>query len=122
MMNDFSAHDPCVGIFWYNPETHSLFGVRKEAVSPARMEAAARDGYPFIIYPETNEDVWKQEAFPGDYARTPRGRVSWIVNQFVILVGSWARPIQDELTALLKSEFALPSLHLVFDNHWDIEP
>ena len=75
-----------------------------------------------IIYPETNEDVWTQEAFPGDYARTPRGRVSWIVNRFVVLVGSWARPIQDELTALLKAEFALPSLHLVFDNHWDVEP
>ena len=60
MMNDSSAHNPCVGIFWYNPETHSLFGIRKESVSPARMEAAARDGY--------------------------------------------------------------PSLHLVFDTHWDVEP
>ena len=80
----------------------------------------ARDGFPFIIYPETSEDVWKQEQFPGDYARTPRGRVSWIVNRFVVLVGSWARPIQTELTALLQSEFSLPSIDLVFDRHWDV--
>lgn len=113
---------PSVGIFWYNPETHSLFGVRKESVSPARIEAAALDGYPFIIYPETNEDVWKHEAFPGDYARTPRGRISWIVNQFVVLVGNWACPVQEELVELLKEEFSLPSLELVYDGHWDVKP
>ena len=112
---------PAVGIFWYNAETHSLFGVRKELVSRERMETAARDGYPFIIYPETNEEVLHQEQFPGDYARTPRGRISWIVNKFVVLVGSWARPIQAELTALLKEEFSLPSLELVFDEHWDLK-
>lgn len=116
MIDESSA----VGIFWYNAETHSLFGVRKESVSLERMEDAARDGYPFIIYPETNEEVWQQEKFSGDYARTPRGRVSWIVNKFVVLVGSWARPIQGELTALLQSEFSLPSLDLVFDRHWDV--
>ena len=83
---------PAVGIFWYNAETHSLFGVRKESVSRERMEAAARDGFPFIIYPETNEEVWRQERFPGDYARTPRGRVSWIVNRFVVLVAPGPAP------------------------------
>lgn len=118
MIDESSA----VGIFWYNAETRSLFGVRKESVSRERMESAARDGFPFIIYPETNEEVWQQEQFPGDYARTPRGRVSWIVNKFVVLVGSWVRPIQGELTALLQSEFSLPSLDLVFDRHWDVEP
>ena len=112
---------PAVGIFWYNAETHSLFGVRKESVSLVRMEDAARDGYPFIIYPETNEEVWQQEKFSGDYARPPRGRVSWIVNRYVVLVGSWARPIQAELTALLQAEFSLPSLELVFDRHWNVE-
>jgi len=111
---------PAVGIFWYNAETHSLFGVRKESLSLERMEDAARDGYPFIIYPKTNKEVWQQEDFPGDYARTPRGRVSWIINRFVVLVGSWARPIQAELTALLQAEFSLPSLELVFDGHWDV--
>lgn len=112
--------NPSVGIFWYDNASHSLFGIRKQEVTPAQMEAAACDGLPFIIYPETNEEVWQQEKFPGDYARTPRGRVSWVVNRFVVLVGSWARPIEDELTALLQAEFSLPSLELVIDEHWDV--
>ena len=114
--------NPSVGIFWYDFASHSLFGVRKQEVTPAQMEAAACDGLPFIIYPETNEEVWQQEKYPGDYARTPRGRVSWVVNRFVVLVGSWACPIQDELAALLQSEFPLPALEFVYDGHWDVKP
>lgn len=112
--------NPSVGIFWYDFASHSLFGVRKQEVKPAQMEAAACDGLPFIIYPETNEEVWLQEKFPGDYARTPRGRVSCVVNRFVVLVGSWARPIEDELTVLLQAEFSLPALEFVYDGHWDV--
>ena len=112
--------NPSVGIFWYDFASHSLFGVRKQEVTPSQIETAACEGLPFIIYPETNEEVWQQEKFPGDYVRTPRGRVSWVVNRFVVLVGSWARPIEDELTVLLQAEFSLPSLELVFDEHWDV--
>lgn len=112
--------NPSVGIFWYDFDSHSLFGVRKQEVTPAQIESAACDGLPFIIYPETNEEVWQQEKFPGDYARTPRGRVSWVVNRFVVLVGSWARPIEDELIVLLQAEFSLPALELVFDEHWNV--
>lgn len=114
------GENPSVGIFWYDSASHSLFGVRKQEVAPAQIEMAACDGLPFIIYPETNEEVWTQEMFPGDYARTPRGRVSWVVNRFVVLVGSWARPIEDELIVLLRAEFSLPALELVFDEHWDV--
>ena len=117
-----AVDNPCVGIFWYDQDSHSLFGVRKEALSPSRMEAAACDGLPFIDYPETNREVWEQKSFPGDYARTPRGRVSWAVNKFIVLVGNWARPIQKELIDLLKKEFSLPSLVLVLDEHWDMKP
>lgn len=108
---------PLVGIFWNDFASHSLFGVRKQEVTSAQIEVAACDGLPFIIYPETNEEVWQQERLPGDYARTPRGRVSWSVSRFVVLVGSWARPIEDELTALLQAEFSLPSLEFVYDGH-----
>ena len=116
------GENPSVGIFWYDTDSHSLFGVRKQEVTPAQMEATACDGMPVIIYPETNEEVWSQEKFPCDYAQTPRGRVSWIVNCFVVLVGSWARPIWEELTDLLQAEFSLPSLEFVFDGHWDVAP
>ena len=40
----------------------------------------------------------------------------------VVLVGSWARPIEDELTALLQAEFSLPALEFVYDGHWDVKP
>ena len=119
---NIAEENPSVGIFWYDSGSHSLFGVRKQEVTPSQIETAACDGLPFIIYPETNEEVWQQEKFPGDYTRTPRGRVSWVVNRFVILVGSWARPIEDELTTLLQAEFSLPALELVFDEHWDAKP
>lgn len=117
-----SQKNPSVGIFWHDFERQALFGVQKEELLPSRMEAAARDMMPFIVYPELNRDVWDREHFPGDYDRTPRGRVSWIINKFIVLVGNWARPVQEELIALLKQEFSLPSLDLVFDKHWDIEP
>ena len=115
------AINPSIGIFWYDTEAHTLFGVHKEELSPSCRETAMREMMPFIVYPEQNREVWEREHFPGDYDRTPRGRVSWIINKFVVLVGSWAIPIQEELTALLKQEFSLPSLDLVFDEHWDIE-
>ena len=120
MMNN-STINPSIGIFWYDAKAHALFGVHKEELPSSRIEAAARDMMPFIVYPELNKEVWEREHFPGDYDRTPRGRVSWIINKFVVLVGSWARPIQQELAALLMQEFSLPSLDLVFDEHWDIE-
>ena len=28
-MRSFDEQMPCVGIFWYDPEDHALFGVRK---------------------------------------------------------------------------------------------
>lgn len=114
------GENPSVGVFWYDNASHSLFGIRKQEVTPAQIETAACDGLPFIIYPETNEEVWQKEKFPGDYARIPRGRVSWVVNRFLVLVGSWARTIEDELTVLLQAEFSLPALELVIDEHWDV--
>ena len=120
-MREFKiGENPSVGIFLYDSASHSLFGVRKQDVTPAQIETAACDGLPFIIYPETNEEVWQKEKFACDYDRTPRGCVSWIVNRFVVLVGSWARPIEDELTTLLQAEFSLPTLELVFDEHWNV--
>lgn len=41
--------NPSVGIFWYDSGLHSLFGVRKQEVTPFQIETAACDGLPFII-------------------------------------------------------------------------
>lgn len=32
-MKSFDEHMPCVGVFWYDPEEHSFFGVRKKEIS-----------------------------------------------------------------------------------------
>ncbi len=58
--------------------------------------------------------------FTGDYTQVPRGRVAWNVNKFIVLVGKWAEPIQDELTELLEQEFSLPYFEFVYDHHWDL--
>lgn len=42
--------NPSVGIFWYDFASHSLFGVRKQEVTPAQIETAACGGLPFIIF------------------------------------------------------------------------
>jgi len=41
-----------VGIFWYDPEDNTLFGVRKKELTPQMVEVAAEKGKPFINYLE----------------------------------------------------------------------
>ena len=33
-MREFDEQMPCVGIFWYDLEDHSFFGVRKKELTP----------------------------------------------------------------------------------------
>ena len=40
-MKSFDEPMPSVGIFWYDPEDHSLFGVRKKELTPREVEEAA---------------------------------------------------------------------------------
>lgn len=124
LMSDLSLSCSCqlpsVGIFWYNPEEHALCGVRKKEMTPVRAEAAASDGLPFINYPELHRDVWNQLHLSGEYDVAPRGRVSWVIDKFVVLVGEWARPIREELSVLLEEEFSLPYFEFVFDSHWNL--
>ena len=113
-----SGQLPSVGIFWYNPEEHALCGVRKKEMSPVWAEAAASDGLPFINYPELHRDVWNQLNLSGEYDVAPRGRVSWVIDKFVVLVGEWARPVEAELSSLVEEEFSLPCFEVVFDSHF----
>ena len=57
-MEDMKAFDeqmPCVGIFWYDPTDHTLFGVRKKELTPREVEEAAEKGKPFINWAETRD-------------------------------------------------------------------
>lgn len=133
-MDDMASFDeplPSVGISWYDPEDHSLFGVRKKELTPRKVEEAAEKGKPFINYPQLHRQVWAKEyfraqakhirtKFNGDYTQIPRGRVAWTIDKFIVLVGHWAEPIQGELSLLIEKEFALPYFEFVYDEHWDL--
>ncbi len=95
------------------------------------MEDAAEKGKPFISYPQLHRQVWAKEyfralanhtktKFKGDNTQIPRGRVAWTIVRFIVLIGHWAEPIQDELTELLEKEFSLPYFEFVYEEHWDL--
>lgn len=109
-MKSFDEPMPSVGIFWYDPEDHTLFGVRKKELTPREVEDAAEKGMPFINL---------SEVFKRDGSRKG-GCVVWNVDKFVIKVGHWAEPIQEELSELIEKEFALPYFEFVYDEHWDL--
>ena len=110
-MRSFDEQMPSVGIFWYDPEDHTLFGVRKKELTPQMVEEARAKGVEFIEYSQLNDN---------DYTQVPRGRVAWTIDKFIVLVGKWAEPIQEELTELLETEFSLPYFEFVYDEHWDL--
>lgn len=109
-MNDMLSFDdqmPCVGIFWYDPVDRSFLGVRKKEITPQMVEAADEKGSPYISYPEVEGEL------SADGSRLA-GRVVWSIDKFIIQVGKWAEPIQDELTYLLEKEFSLPYFEFVY--------
>ena len=103
-MREFDEQMPCVGIFWYDQDEHALFGVHKQELTPKMVEEAANKGMPFINYPHLHRQVWAKEyfraqakhedtKFKGDYTQVPRGRVTWNIDKFIVLVGHWAETI-----------------------------
>ena len=130
-MRSFDEQMPSVGIFWYDPKDHALFGVRKKELTPREVEEAADNGKPFINYPSLHRNLWAKEyfraqakhtetKFKGDYTQILRGRVAWTIDKFIVLVGPWAEPIQEELSALIEKEFALPYFEFVYDYPRDL--
>jgi hypothetical protein len=62
----------------------------------------------------------EETKFMGDYTQIPQGRVAWNIDKFIVLVGQWAEPILDELTAMIEEEFSLPYFEFVYDERWDL--
>lgn len=130
-MKAFDEQMPCIGIFWYDPADNTLFGVRKQEVTPKMVEEAANKGLPFLNYPHLHRQVWAKEyfkaqakhedtKFKGDYTQIPRGLVAWNIDKFIVLVGHWAEPILEGLTTLIEEEFSLPYFEFVYDEHWEL--
>lgn len=103
-MKSFDEQMPCVGIFWYDPEDNTLFGVRKKELTPREVEEAAEKGEFFFSFGES-----KAEEFAG--------RIVWNKDKFVVLVGKWAESVQEELTRLVEAEFSLPYFEFEYDEH-----
>ena len=114
-MKSFDEQMPCVGIFWYDPEDNTLFGVRKKEITPKMVEESRIQGVDVIDYPTSS--LLHQ---PSDIKQRECGRVAWTIDKFIVLVGKWAEPIQEKLTELLEKEFSLPYFEFVYDEHWDL--
>ena len=105
-MKSFDKEMPSIGIFLYNPQDHCLVDVDKKVITPREVEEARAEGVDVINYPLLNNTHYKQNL---------HGRVAWNINTFIVLVGKWAEPVQDELTQLLEDTFHLPYFEFVYD-------
>ena len=114
-MKAFDEQMPCIGIFWYDPEEHNFFGVHKKEITPKMVEEAAEKGIYNIDYSTSS-----LLHHTSDIKHHLCGRVAWNIDKFIVLVGKWAEPIQEELTELLEQEFSLPYFEFVYDVHWDL--
>ena len=110
-MKAFDEEMPSIGIFWYDPKDHSLFGVGKKELTPQMVEESRAKGVDVIDYPISS--LLHQ---PSDIKQRECGRVAWNIDKFIVLVGRWAEPIQDELTQLIEDTFHLPYFEFVYDN------
>ena len=115
---------PQVGIFWYDPVDHTFFGVRKQELTPKRIEEYAAKGIRSIDISTLIFD--KDDSINPLPLRESKerilhiGRVAWNINKFIVFVGQWAKPIEAELSAMIEKEFALPYFEFVYDVHWDL--
>ena len=109
-MKAFDEEMPSIGIFWYDPKDHSLFGVGKKELTPQMVEESRAKGVDVIEYPLSTLNFQLSTIS----AQVPRGRVAWNIDKFIVLVGRWAEPIQDELTQLIEDTFHLPYFEFVY--------
>ena len=105
-MKSFDEEMPSIGIFWYDPNDHTLFGVGKKELTPQMVEEARAKGVEFIDYPKMHNI---------DCAQAYNGHVAWSVCKFVVHVGHWAVVVQDELKQLIEDTFHLPYFEFLYD-------
>ena len=115
---------PQVGIFWYDLNDHSFFGVRKQELTPKLIEEFAVKGVRNIDITTLLQGMLDTiSSRPKGESRDRglhKGRVAWNINKFIVFVGQWAKPIEEELYQMIEEEFALPYFEFVYDEHWDL--
>ena len=120
--------DPEVGIFWYDVNSQSLFGVKSADVNDVKFYHSSLFDADVKTCVPLHYKVWEKEQyrakdkrFLGDYTRVPRGRVFYIKDQgFVVVVGDWINDYPEAKPEIL-SEFNLPKdTEFRIDKHWSL--
>lgn len=123
---DSNAVDvPQLGIFWFLPESGSLFEVHTEDFDSSKVV----NGH--LSYGKLHKNWWAKvrmsrskgsnPIYQTDYTMIPRGRVSFDDGRFVVYVGSWYAPYESLLRDLIVDEFNIPyDFEFCVKEHWDI--
>lgn len=119
--------DPEVGIFWYDPEDESLFGVKSADVNDVDFyKSNLFNGQEVKTCRPLHYKVWEKEfyrgkdkRFQGDYTLVPRGRIFYVKDEgFVVIVGDWIDDYPEAKDEILY-EFNLPKdTKFKKDIHW----
>lgn len=121
--------DSEVGIFWYDPNEGSLFGVKSADVNDVPFyKSTLFDGSEVKTCNPLHYKVWEREhhrgknkRFNGDYTLVPRGRVFYVKDKgFVVVVGDWIDDFPEAKEEIL-FEFNLPrDTEFKKDVHWNL--
>lgn len=127
--NNQFVDDPCVGIFWYDPEEDDLFGVYSVLAEDTNYYGSTMFGGMARTCRPLHYSVWQKECNRGrdkrfqtmDYTKYPRGRVFEIKDKgFVVCVGSWIKQYPS-IKDLVLTEFQLPEdTEFLIDTHWEL--
>lgn len=130
LMNANISHqdDAEVGIFWYDPASNDLFGVKSASVDDVDFYHSNLFDADVKTCRPLHYKVWEKEfyrgkdsRFRGDYTQVPRGRVFYVKDRgFVVITGSWINEF-PQVPELIRYEFNLPQdTEFQIDPHWDL--
>ena len=127
--NNQFVDDPCVGIFWYDPEEDDLFGIYSVLSEDTNYYESTMFGGMARTCRPLHYSIWQKECNRGrdkrfqtmDYTKYPRGRVFEIKDKgFVVCVGSWIKQYPS-IKDLVLTEFQLPEdTEFLIDTHWEL--
>lgn len=126
--NDDYQDSPEVGMFWYDPNTNELFGVRSSLADSVGWYHSTQWGRDVKTDTHLHKNIWQKEfhrgkdkRFRGDHTLVPRGRVFEFKDDgYRVYTGDWIDEYPDAQQLIL-DEFNLPSnTKFIKDVHWDI--
>lgn len=129
MSKFFESEKPQLGIFWFNPNNHSLFGISK-----MDADLCVQEGH--HTYPKLHKTYWQKQHFRArskedkdsifyaehNYTMIPRGKIFLEDDKFKVRVGDWINDLdQERFKELIQDEFNLPD-NFIFeiDRHWNL--